>query len=129
MAKSFEIESEFYAAGLHCVVIAQDMGFRCGYVAVPEGHPWYNLDCKYLEDVDVHGGVTYSGFGHPIDSGEFFIGFDCAHSGDANDPKILVDSKITADSERFHLPGSHIWTKGEVIQETTRLAQQVRDNG
>ena len=35
------IESEFEYKGYKCVTTFTDMGHRCGYVAIPEGHPLY----------------------------------------------------------------------------------------
>lgn len=56
-------------------------GHLCGYIRIPEGHPIYNKKVFDLDndlDIDVHGGLT---FGEMID-GEYWIGFDCAHTGD-----------------------------------------------
>lgn len=38
------MESSFEHAGLDCVVLAISMGHRCGYVRVPEGHPWHGVE-------------------------------------------------------------------------------------
>lgn len=38
------IERAGTAHGLDYVVLALDMGHRCGYVRVPDGHPWHGLD-------------------------------------------------------------------------------------
>lgn len=38
MKRAFE-ESKFDYKGFTCVVIFQGMGHRCGYVAIPKGHP------------------------------------------------------------------------------------------
>lgn len=35
------VESDFTYKGYRCVTTFTDMGFRCGYVGVPEGHPLY----------------------------------------------------------------------------------------
>lgn len=35
------IESEFTYRGYKCVTTFTDMGYRCGYVGIPEGHPLY----------------------------------------------------------------------------------------
>jgi hypothetical protein len=35
------IESDFEYKGYRCVTTFHDMGFRCGYVGIPEGHPLY----------------------------------------------------------------------------------------
>ncbi len=39
--KGPRIEATFKHKGLHCVVLMTDMGHRCGYVAIPPGHPLY----------------------------------------------------------------------------------------
>ncbi len=74
-------------------------GFLCGYVRVPNDHPLF--ECEYMHDTpdalcgntpeahfDVHGGITYSGFGMPgvsvarIHKKDWWYGFDCNHAGD-----------------------------------------------
>jgi hypothetical protein len=47
------------ATGLACLAVRNDMGVWCGYVGIPEGHPWYGKGYEDLGDVDVHGGLTY----------------------------------------------------------------------
>jgi hypothetical protein len=61
--------------------------YYSGYVVIPEGHPFYQMD--YFDiPVEVHGGLT---FGQTIIPGaailsdlvgKFVIGFDCGHLGD-----------------------------------------------
>lgn len=81
---------EFKYKGYHCLVNRAHPGNLCGYVALPNGHPYYG---KHYEDIDigVHGGLTYAGacqgdICHVPEEGEsddvWWIGFDCAHSGD-----------------------------------------------
>ena len=41
-----KIERDFTAHGLRCVVLAVNLGHRCGYVGVPKGHKLYGLDCS-----------------------------------------------------------------------------------
>lgn len=59
--------------------------FHCGYLRLPEGHPWIG---KGTIDVpaSVHGGITWSnnflGF-DDVDNGSWWIGFDCAHWNDS----------------------------------------------
>ena len=36
-----KIESDFEYKDYRCVTTFTDMGFRCGYVGLPEGHPLY----------------------------------------------------------------------------------------
>lgn len=68
-------------------------GSLCGYVGVPEGHPWHGGDWP---DADVHGGISYAApceegpEGHTIchipGPGEpeplWWVGFHCAHAWD-----------------------------------------------
>lgn len=85
---------EFYAHGLACLMVRNKIvGHWCGYVAVPPEHPLHGVSCdsERVDDVVVHGGLTYEGgcFGdicHAAKSGEaddvWWLGFDAAHAGD-----------------------------------------------
>jgi hypothetical protein len=77
--------------GFEYEVTVGPMGFRCGYIRVLPGHPWFGLDYNDIL-VDVHGGLTYSSHGvdctnHP-GAAEWWIGFDCGHFMDALDPAL-----------------------------------------
>lgn len=54
----------------------------CGYVQVPEEHPLYLRPYGDFE-VSVHGGLTFDCEAEAPFSG-YWIGFDCAHSGDSS---------------------------------------------
>ena len=74
--------------GYEWLVGHNEMGFRCGYIRVLRVHPWFGIDHDNL-DADVHGGLTYSGFGAGVEGEhEWWLGFDCAHLGDAPDPSL-----------------------------------------
>lgn len=49
-------------------------GHLCGYVKIPNTHPYYGNE---EIDLEVHGGVTFNEMHE-----EHFVGFDCAHSTD-----------------------------------------------
>ena len=51
---------EWRRGDLVCLIIRNPAGALCGYVGVPEGHPWHGQPYGDL-DADVHGGLTYSG--------------------------------------------------------------------
>ena len=63
--------------------------YYSGYVVIPQGHPFYQMDYSYLGSLlSVHGGIT---FGQTIILrgtilsdlvGKFVIGFDCRYLGD-----------------------------------------------
>jgi hypothetical protein len=78
------VEREWTYKGYDCRVSYTDMGFRCGYVAIPEGHPYHGTDYSNIV-MSVHGGLTFCGH---IEDTRWWIGFDCAHHNDAPDPQI-----------------------------------------
>ena len=102
------IEKEWTSSGLKCVIKMVYGSYRCGYVAVPKGHPAYDLGYDDVP-VSVHGGLTYSNT--DIQNERHWFGFDCAHAGDA-----------TTD---YSHQGDHFWTLEEVTKETEQLAEQL----
>jgi hypothetical protein len=83
--------------GLPCLVKRGPMGNWCGYVAVAEGHPWFEQDYDDVRPYpDVHGGLTYADFCqqgpeessicHVPEPGQpdrvWWLGFDCGHAWD-----------------------------------------------
>ncbi len=74
--------TKFKHGRFDCEVSLTGMGHYCGYVGLPEGHPWFGVFYDFIIEVgpaEVHGGLTYSEFRK---DGLWWIGFDCAHSGD-----------------------------------------------
>ena len=80
--------------GYPCLIRRAPGGALCGYVAVPESHPFFGASCAYVNNhddrIEVHGSLTYAGKcdGDPIkgvchvSDGEdevWWFGFDCAH--------------------------------------------------
>jgi len=103
-------------------------GHLCGYVKIPENHPWYNDDTNPWMELEIHGGITYNG----DEPDGRWIGFDCAHSHDTVPSTQSMMGKIRQDLlDRFpqleNLPIfdhsykniSYVW--GECIS----LAEQV----
>jgi hypothetical protein len=119
------------ATGYACLLKRGPSGALCGYVGVPEGHPWHGSGywpgsgledgqelspaLKLLEDVEVHGGLTYASLCQEGPEGEtichvpapgepeplWWFGFDCAHAWDLcprHDFRVALDSVYrTAD--------------------------------
>lgn len=55
--------------------------WRCGYALIPENHPWSGVSYHDIfGEVDVHGGLTYSG--DLFEDGGWWIGFDTNHYND-----------------------------------------------
>jgi hypothetical protein len=68
-----------------------ELGTWCGYVVIPEYHPWHGCSYGDLVDVSVHGGVTYSG--DEVFHQEWAVGFDCGHAFDLI--PMLASGKLT----------------------------------
>jgi len=74
---------------------------------------------------NVHGGITFSGKEIAGKKG-WWIGFDCAHSGDSKDIS-LMDKKHREIEEKFHLsfPGGVVRTTKYVESECKNLIDQI----
>jgi hypothetical protein len=77
---------DFEHAGFPCIVHRNSLGAWCGYVGVPEGHPWFGQGYDDVE-ADVHGGLTYAepcqgNICHDRPEKRFWLGFDCNHAQD-----------------------------------------------
>jgi hypothetical protein len=127
MEKAVEVKWDYQ--GLQCVVVRADLAgerilkHRCGYVRVPPGHAWHGKNYDEIE-ARVHGGLTFAET-EPCtheDGTGYWIGFDCAHFGDAHVPPGDPES---ARYGHGLLADGHYWTLAEVKAETERLADQV----
>lgn len=75
--------------GYHAMIRSNPtMGFLLGYLAIPQGHPWFEKDYDDIVAL-VHGGLTYSNyaskdkrFSKLFNDEKWIIGFDCGHAGD-----------------------------------------------
>jgi hypothetical protein len=79
-----------------CIVVRIPiMGHLCGYVGVQKGHKYYGTACSDIEEIEVHGGITYGEFcgGYVSNSpGKklYWIGFDLARIGDDNNLEYAI---------------------------------------
>lgn len=93
-------------------------GHLCGYVGVPVWSPWHG---KEPSEAEVHGGITYSEDHLPrieLDLNfhvSWWIGFDCAHSGDY------------MPLSKYNLPDATYRNMEYVKQECRNLAEQTLD--
>ena len=86
----------------------------CGYVAVPEDHPFYGKEYFDIADkIEVHGGLT---FGSKIkDFGEdFWFGWDYVHLGDHT---WFFSHRLGKDKK---------WTTQEIVDECLSVIKQLR---
>jgi hypothetical protein len=72
----------FRHSGFECMTRKTDMGIPCGYVGIPESHPYHGRHYNTIEDIEVHGGLTFSGYWQGIERILWWLGFDCGHAWD-----------------------------------------------
>jgi len=144
-------------SGLEWIVLGLDMGWRCGYVRVPEDHPWFGLryfdatdgrkmprdsrgrpdffadsdidwDDRIESAIEVHGGLTYAGERPGEDCKEgWWFGFDCAHLGDGKDPSLMSDSVKRLNAEWPDFESGPICSADYVQGQCERLARQLAE--
>lgn len=121
------------ATGLPCLIVRGPMGGWCGYVGVPEGHPWHGKGYDECP-ANVHGGLTFASacshgdqdksICHVPAPGEsdnvWWLGFDCAHFMDLS-PGMTA---YRAVSPRLRNPGTYRDSQ-YVMDEVRDLAAQV----
>lgn len=78
-------------------VCTENMHWFCGYVEVPEDHPFYGLYGELEDVLDVHGGLTYGDTAHFADG--YLIGFDCAHYGDS--PEVQDEAYTLSECKKL----------------------------
>jgi hypothetical protein len=123
---------EWRANGFPCLIVRGPSGALCGYVGVPPGHPWHGKDWGDLDGVHVHGGLTYSDrcqengeICHVAKPGEpedvWWLGFDCAHSGDQC-PAMLVSPVGFYQSGEIYKSITYVRTEVESLSEQASSA-------
>ncbi len=113
---------------LACVIRRVDFtGSLCGYVRLPNGHPYYGRSLRQVSRLlEAHGGVTFAGFG-PTPG--WWIGFDAAHAFDVS-PRLAAKMRALLGPP----PGGLDYlisykTIGYVRREIESLADQILSVG
>ncbi len=122
------------AHGLRFEVVETPMGHRCGYVEVPlhmDIHGREDYMSEEYPNFDVHGGVTFVGYrisSEGLIAGEtWWIGFDCSHSCDAPDFKLMDEEYKNALLPML----GKLWQRGivrseaYVVEQCKELARQL----
>ncbi|MEM2772553.1 MAG: hypothetical protein QXR88_01760 [Candidatus Pacearchaeota archaeon] len=105
-----DIVSIFKSHGLICLIRYNwRLGILNGYVVLPKGHKFYGKNCEDIK-VDIHGGLT---FAEEYREG-WVIGFDTAH---------IFDYIPLLGEKQYY---KNIWTAKKVINETKKLAEQLK---
>lgn len=108
-------------AGLRAVIVMNSLGFHCGYVGVPPGHPLHGVDywqtSPALGDTpgsvfEAHGGITFAGNGkgeYPVKSDLWWFGYDCGHAGDSPSPELIAEMEAEYPGQPF------MWSPAEGV--------------
>ena len=119
-------EVAFLALGYRAAITRNNMGILCGYIAINVEHPWFGHKRAVL-DIEVHGGLTYSGFRvfKSIFYAEppnmlWWLGFDCALAGDVI-PRFVGNPQI---SPKFNSPFDSYKTIKYCKKQCNSLARQ-----
>lgn len=121
--------AEFWHAGFRCETARSRMGTLCGYVLIPEGHPWHGLGRGQVP-CDVHGDTTYC---QATPDGAWRVGFDCGHFNDLIPMDADLYGHLIGGGMRRRLRRSRAFGRGVyrtmqwTIRETQRLAEQARE--
>ena len=94
------------------------------YVEIPKGHPLYEVDYNDIyDDIDVHGGLTYSSNHLHISNDEeltgWFIGWDYAHCDDYAGYEIGMPMSICVGGKK--------WTTEEIDEDCKDVINQIMD--
>jgi len=105
---------------LDCSIHRSSILILCGYVHLSQDSSLWGIDYEdlYKYDIDVHGGLTYSG--HLLDRQHWTLGFDCGHYRDLV-PYYMINTELYKKIEN----GSEYRDMIYVIKETELLAEQL----
>jgi hypothetical protein len=108
-------EPDEYRAAAHgfpVILVRTASGTWCGYVGVPEGHPWFGKSPGEYRALGarVHGGVTWAQGDCPPrqegeDPGRWWVGFDTGHSQDRSPVLSLYLKEVGLTEKAFDYPG------------------------
>lgn len=122
---------DFVHAGYVCLIRRGPVGALCGYVGVDESHPFFGKGYDDVDDLAVHGGLTYANecageICHVPEPGMpdhvWWLGFDCSHAGDVAPAMQAFERKMHEET------GADVWKRlpFENEHETYRTLEYVR---
>jgi len=103
--------------GFKCLAKINQTGTPVGYVGLPQEHPDFGKHYDDIEDVEVHGGLTFAGYWQDQADDLWYVGFDCGHAWDMNPFLTSSDDAIPRYTSNKSLD--------YVEEETERLAEQM----
>lgn len=111
--------------GFEYVVMHNGAGYRCGYIKVLHGHPWYAITWEGLNkrfSINVHYGLNFAGY----DEEEgYWVGFSCDRGTDKIDLDLVTNESTKRIYKDFAYPEDYqLWTTEMVVDECKRLCEQ-----
>lgn len=129
----YYIERVFKHKGYFCVVVLHEFGHRCGYVGIPKSHSLYGMNYDDLDNVSVHGGLSYSDNSqkaYPLYMQDdiWWFGFDCAHCFDGRDYKAAREHFPLSQERINNLESCDLKypNKDELIRTTQYVMKQCK---
>lgn len=128
--REFKIEKDFMIEGYRCVIVGQNLGHRCGYIAIPKGHEFYGVGYEDI-DIDVHGGWTYSEnskWEYPVIANDiWWIGFDCGHYCDGKDLELIKSFGKDSESVKYMLDMESRFPSNEEVRTIEYVENELID--
>lgn len=73
------VVKKWYQYDMECLITLNNyIGIHCGYVKIPQNHPYAKMDYMDISGIKIHGGITFS----KRDVDGTWIGFDTGHYTD-----------------------------------------------
>lgn len=127
------VENDFDYQGYRCIVTGVSTGYRCGFIAIPKGHPLFEMDHDRLNQIEVYGGWTYSDrtANYPVvaDAATWWIGFDCGHSGESRDFQLMAElgeaKKVSMMRQGMGFSASSVNSVDFVISELKSAVKKI----
>lgn len=91
----------------------------CCYVEIPKGHPLYSKGYDDIDNVECHGGLTYSRSYLLDKRNSWFIGWDYAHYDDYIGCLDKLDGLLSKNT--------HKWTTQELLKEVYEVCKQLKE--
>ena len=102
--------------GYDYFIVYVDDAWYCAYVIIPEGHPLYGVHYDDIQNIETHGGFTFSDY-HRLVNNQWCIGWDYAHGGD-------YLPYFGEYQEWFGMP-CHKWTVEEIEGDCKYVIDQI----
>jgi hypothetical protein len=117
---------EFEHVGYHCLILRNPrQGYLAGFAGVPSTHPYYDIDHNTIEDIEVHGGLQFSG--PQVGEGrerpdQWYFGFECNQFDD-----LCLKDLETMDIISFGVKRSASYKSIAYVEtEVRHLAEQLK---